>query len=343
MSPILAAVLALAAAAAPKPATAAAPKPAAAAPAAQPPFSHAIHVEMLDCKECHVGMEKARSLRERHLPRTEKCQECHDDKQAPTRAVEEPHLVFPHADHLPRVEGKCTYCHKVLPEPGQTESTTPAMSTCTSCHVHQVQFAEARCQTCHVDLKRWPLRPVSVFAHQGDFLESHGAMARGSPATCATCHDQTKCAECHSPSTRPFKAEIQWPEGVLSEFIHRGDFESRHTIEASADPASCRKCHGSFFCESCHREQHVAPAVPDGLRRRPPSHQPVPQWAQGLHGIAARQNIVACAACHDQARPVCVGCHQPGGLGGNPHPPGFASRHDAGDIARNAMCRVCHQ
>jgi hypothetical protein len=180
------------------------------------------------------------------------------------------------------------------------------------------------------------LKPVSDFSHQGDFLRTHGAMARQRAETCATCHDQTKCAECHAATTRPFKAEIQFPEEVESRFVHRGDFLSRHPIEAAADPASCRRCHGSGYCRSCHEFQGVAPGVAGGRNPHPSSF-----FAQ--HGSAARQNIVACAGCHDQgAAAICVQCHRPGGIGGNPHPPGWAGKHSPSDVSKNRMCRACH-
>ncbi len=277
------------------------------------------------------------------------CSDCHDKVPAapPARRVDVA-LTFSHADHLPRVNGDCTKCHTALVEPGIAKAPVPPMSTCTGCHNHAMDYAQAKCQPCHVDLKRYRLKPVSDFKHAGDFLRTHGQMARTSAATCAACHEQTSCAECHAATTRPFKADIQWPEKVESSFIHRGDYVSRHVIDASADPASCRRCHGSAFCEACHNEQNVSPQSPSATPRDP--HPP--GWAsRSAHGAAARQNIVSCAGCHDQgARSICVSCHKPNGPGGNPHPPGWTQRHPPGpgggpnadDLRNNSACRICH-
>ena len=57
------------------------------------------------------------------------------------------------------------------------------------------------------------------------------------------------------------------------------------------------------------------------------------------------------AGCHQEVpfegvprtRNLCVACHQVGGPGGNPHPASWKSRHDAGDIGKNSMCRACHR
>ena len=65
--------------------------------------------------------------------------------------------------------------------------------------------------------------------------------------------------------------------------------------------------------------------------------------AQRYERTEARRDIVSCAACHDQdAASNCVTCHRVGGPGGNPHPPGFTTKHPAPDINRNPMCLTCH-
>jgi hypothetical protein len=116
-------------------------------------------------------------------------------------------------------------------------------------------------------------------------------------------------------------------------------------IDASANPASCKRCHGSGFCDSCHQLQGLSKLAPGALRR-PESHLQ-PGWPGGaeLHGRLARRDISSCSGCHDQgADSTCVGCHRVGGFAGtrSPHPPSFLRAHDRGDIAKNAMCRTCH-
>jgi hypothetical protein len=235
------------------------------------------------------------------------------------------------------VKGDCKKCHVQLTEPGMTKAPVPAMSTCTSCHNHAEDYAQAKCSPCHVDLKQYPVKPVSDFKHTADFLRTHGQLAKANAATCAACHDQTSCAECHAAATRPVKPDVQWPEKVSASFIHRGDYVTRHTIDAAADPASCRRCHGSAFCSACHAEQGISPTIPSKMTSDP---HPTGFSAGSVHGPAARRDIVSCAGCHDQAQQTtCVACHR----NVNPHPPGYGQRHNlTTDVQKNSMCRTCH-
>lgn len=334
-------------------------------PAAQDPafaFPHSTHVDAdVACTNCHP-MEQATKLEKgvRHvkLPanpsKQAACRDCHDtDPALKLPARTRPFRVtFSHADHLGRVNGDCKRCHPVPPEAGDTAAKLPPMATCTGCHQHQQDFAEARCKPCHVDLKGY--KPETAFKHEGDWLARHGSLARPSAESCAACHDQTYCAECHSPQTVAGRPSILFPERVERSYIHRGDYVSRHMIEAGANPASCRRCHGSAFCDSCHVLEGRS-GIRDGLDNiRPESHNQ-PNWGsrpaqneKPRHGYAARRDIASCAGCHDQggAASWCVTCHQVGGLAGqpgmNPHPAKFLSKHDRDDIADNAMCRQCH-
>jgi Cytochrome c7 and related cytochrome c len=317
-------------------------------------FPHATHADAgIACTACHAPIEQAGEIGPTvhvKLPAgdaAQACQQCHDTVPAAPAQREYPGSIhFSHAAHLGYVQGDCTRCHEAtdasvrLVGPQHARDPAPGTATCTSCHDHGLDYAQARCQTCHTDLKRFRLQPVADFRHAGDFLRTHGQMARASALSCAACHDQTSCAECHAQTTRPFKPDVQWPERVGAAFIHRGDYESRHMIDASADPASCRRCHGSASCDACHNERGVSPLSASGLTRLPPSHRQ-PNWNAGIvHGVAARQDIVSCAGCHDQgARSTCVTCHR----SVNPHPPGWSARHNlSSDVASNSMCRICH-
>jgi hypothetical protein len=323
----------------------------AAAEAAPYVFPHTPHVENdVKCLECHAGVDDAAKLDPavRHVklnPKSKVCADCHE--AADLAKIKVPkrtkafRLTFSHQDHVFQVDGKCQTCHQRLPEKGDAEAPAPPMSACTGCHNHQQDFAEARCSPCHVDLRAFPLKPVSEYAHAGDFKRNHGTIARTSANACATCHDQTFCADCHSPATTPAGPSIRWPEEVQRDFIHRGDFVSRHMIEAGSNPASCARCHGTAFCESCHAQQNVAsPNAPFTTERDP---HPAGWSAGGAHGAAARRNIVVCASCHtSNADQVCVTCHRVGGPGGNPHPSGFLKRNEKGDQHEKPVCRTCH-
>jgi hypothetical protein len=334
--------------------TAAAPTPAQRS-LADTNFPHSMHGGF-DCDTCHDAA-KWNKLGDYVAPTVEKCGECHDTdemhtpKPAPKKT--EYLLAFSHADHMPKLEGRkdpCRVCHKALPEPGEDVKTTPPMTACTSCHHHQVEVMEAKCRPCHTSLKTYGLKPLeqfTEFSHAGNFVREHGELSRSSAETCAACHDQTYCAQCHATATRPFRPEIRFPENVTSDFIHRGDYVARHHLDVERDPASCRKCHGSHFCNSCH-DQQLVERGPLGERVGRASPHPRTGWVQrgagDWHGEVARNNIVSCAGCHDQgASSICVGCHTVGGVGGNPHPAGWRSRHDRGDISKNVACRACHR
>jgi hypothetical protein len=345
------------------------PKVAKEKPAQQDPpfvFPHSTHVDAdVACTNCHP-MDKATTLQAnvRHVripdrpSKQNACKDCHDtDPKLKVPARTAPFRQrFDHAAHLPRVKGDCKVCHKAPPESGATSYPTPTMATCTACHNHQQDFAQARCTPCHVDLKGY-YKPETAFAHQGDWLHTHGSLARSSADTCAACHDQTYCVQCHSPQTAPGRPSIVFPERVDRSFIHRGDYVSRHMIEAGANPASCRKCHGSAFCESCHEQQGMSQF--DANFRIPASHQQpnwaLPSTAGGLpqHAHAARRDISSCAGCHDQgAQATCVGCHRTAARGGiasdpvrnpnGPHPLSFITKHRNDDKTKNSMCLACH-
>lgn len=330
-------------------------RPAADKPSAsQPPyaFPHSPHVDAdVACKTCHP-MDKATALG-RHVKvpgnvtKTQPCADCHDKELAFKLPARDQafRVRFDHSKHLPKVKGDCKKCHPVPPEQGDKEAKAPPMEACTSCHKHQQDFAEARCTPCHVDLKGF--KPETAFKHEGEWLRAHGALARPSGESCAACHDQTYCAECHSPQTAAGRPSIVFPERVDRAYIHRGDYVSRHMIDAGANPASCRRCHGPAFCDDCHTQQGLTKFAESF--RRPQSHDQA-NWvnaggATPAHGHAARRDINSCAGCHDQgAQATCVGCHQVGGIAGDkaPHPSKFLSSHDRDDISKNAMCRACH-
>lgn len=327
-------------------------------PAKQPAyvFPHSTHVDSdVACSNCHAPIEKATKLEAtvRHIKLPERpakhkvCSDCHDtDPAIKIAARSRPfRFTFSHADHLPRVKGDCKRCHQDLPEPKETEYDPPPMAACTSCHNHQMDFAQARCTPCHTDLKGY--KPESAFRHEGEWLKAHGRLARPSAESCAACHDQTFCAECHSPTTAAARASIVFPERVDRSFIHRGDYVSRHMIDAGADPAGCRRCHGPAFCDACHTQQNLTKAAGN-------FRDPHPQgWATPgntpFHGDAARRDISSCAGCHDQgASATCVGCHRVGGvadrpgLDDGPHPPSFISKHRGEDKSKNSICAACH-
>jgi hypothetical protein len=328
-------------------------------PAKQPAyaFPHSTHVDAdVPCSACHdmAGATKLDpAVRHVKVPanasKQKPCSDCHDTnpKAIPAR-TREYRLTFSHAQHLKYVKD-CKSCHQKLTEPGDASAPAPPMASCTACHNHQKAFAEARCTPCHTDLKN--LRPETAFRHEGNWLGMHGQLTKPTAESCAQCHDQTYCVSCHSPATVATRVEVIFPERVDRAFIHRGDYVGRHTVEAQANPASCRRCHGSAFCDACHSANGFSGSnVATGTAVRPLSHTPGiwsgPPGSTNQHANEARRDISSCAGCHDQKGPnqTCVQCHavRATGTSINPHPKRFLDTHNAADRSRNDMCRVCH-
>ena len=308
----------------------------------------------VECLACHEEVYDAKTLDGNYRPAEGKCLECHKEEKAkgncafchtdvkharayPKRTRT---LKLSHAAHIEAVKEDCARCHKVLPEPVRRRDATPTMAACLGCHQHRADYDEGRCDVCHVDLARYPLKPLSDFSHAGDYVKQHGRDARASVDTCANCHEQTFCADCHA-RTVSTRIELKFSERVQSDFIHRGDYLVRHALDARSDPASCSRCHGATFCEGCHAAQDLTSRGPNPRDPHPPGWS-LPGAAQ-FHGPAARRDISACAACHDQGpRSTCINCHKVGGIGGNPHPAGYGNQHPREEMRRNGMCLYCH-
>jgi hypothetical protein len=328
------------------------------APAVQAPvlFPHSTHVDAdVACNACHdmSGATKLDPLvRHVNMPaqatKTKPCADCHDTepklKKAPARPERAFRVTFNHTEHLKKVQD-CKKCHGKLPETGDKQMPPPPpMAACTSCHYHQQEFAEARCMPCHVDLKGY--KPETAFKHEGNWLAAHGSLARPSAESCVACHDQTYCANCHSSATTPALLSTIFPERVEAAFIHRGDYVSRHMVDAAAQPASCRSCHGTPFCDACHKVNGFSAGTTGGPKIRPLSHSAgwVNNTDGGVHKREARRDISSCAACHDQRGPqnTCTTCHA-SGSGRNPHPKSFLDAHSLSDVKDNKMCKACHR
>jgi hypothetical protein len=307
----------------------------------------------VDCVVCHESLYDAKTLQGGAFFPTEKtclgchretkeqgrCSFCHTDVRRAAAWPARAHAVdLSHADHIERTKEDCKTCHKSLPEPFAAGVEKPPMASCLGCHEHRRDYDDGRCAKCHRDLSKYALEPITSFSHQGDYVRNHAGDARAAADRCATCHEPTFCTDCHA-STVATRIELRLPERVDRDFIHRGDYLGRHAVEAQAGPALCRRCHGSSFCESCHEAQNLTPLAKNP-RDPHPSGWAFPGSAD-FHGTAARRDIASCAPCHDQgARSICVDCHKVGGVGGDPHPPGW--RHSRDEIRQNGMCLACH-
>ena len=311
-------------------------------------FSHKAHEGEAECGDCHGEVAEAQTLGGALEPGHDQCFECHDDeeencafchadpKYAGKQAPERVPITFSHEIHVEESEGDCRVCHAgVMDSQDLRDVASPwTHQRCMTCHRDEVR--QVRCGICHGDMAAWKERPYAIFDHDGDFMARHGVAARGNLVVCQHCHQDDECASCHA-NTRPTRPSIRNRPDVAGRAMHRGDFLSRHAIEAGLDRARCYTCHDSRDCADCHRERGVTLA---GAAFRHPSG-----WMQAgsasFHGREARRRVAFCAGCHDKGEASnCVACHRVGGAGGNPHP---GEDFDANlDKHKDMPCRICH-
>lgn len=93
------------------------------------------------------------------------------------------------------------------------------------------------------------------FNHTAYFGEQHRQIAYQSANICSMCHTENFCSDCHATSSE-LKPSLRDQSRTDRRTQHRGDFLSRHRIEARVDPTSCVRCHGNpraaQTCAPCH-------------------------------------------------------------------------------------------
>lgn len=319
-----------------------------------PRFPHRVHLTELECDApgkpacltCNSCHAPSRPEREYKLPAVALCQNCHRGESrasfaslqtVPERPFGE--IAIDHDRHLamPSIGGQCVSCHEGVVS--SDKSTLPPMERCFQCHEHEQQWAKAECGPCHQSKDLARSLPQTFLRHDAAFLRHHGKLEMFEKNLCRSCHTQRDCQSCHDV-TQDLTAEQRRPERVESTSFHRGDFMSRHALEASASPTRCATCHAPETCDSCHVASGVSGNAERSRNPHPPGWVTNATDARSAHGVEARRDIVACASCHDQGPATnCIRCHQVGGYGGNPHPRGWQSSRSP----RDQMCRYCHE
>jgi hypothetical protein len=308
------------------------------------PFPHRRHVVAgVSCVTCHDKLEADDGVA-LHIPDDTSCKSCHakphddhpclDCHAAPNALAElaqaRDHLKFDHRRHAPRTSGNCVRCHTGVAEGDQ--HLRPPMASCFKCHDHDAARDARTCEACHKNLEDSRTLPETHLAHDGDWLREHGTRGASSGDLCQSCHREQFCADCHGKTVAALPATRHFADPFAAS-VHRAGFASRHSLEAKSDPGACTTCHQPNRCLGCHAQNGVA-----GDARRSP-HPAGWVGLDNAHGREARRDPVACAGCHDGAgQALCVGCHQVGGIGGNPHPAGWTSRQPVSALP----CRLCH-
>lgn len=319
----------------------------------QPSFAHRAHVVAgITCPTCHTGIEDAGDTGPLHLPPdatctssschvkphdARPCQGCHSNPILAGAAVEaKDHLRFEHAKHVrgPAV-GNCMRCH--IGVATADTALRPPMAVCWTCHQHDEARSVRNCATCHRNLEDMTSPPASHLVHDAGFTTRHAEQASAAADLCTSCHAEKFCATCHGVTAAVIPARMQLAN-PFSASVHRPAFFARHGEEARAAPSTCTSCHQPSRCESCHRERGVSADAPGAASPHPRGWIGIGP-GENEHGRAARRDPVACASCHGGAgESLCVRCHQVGGPGGNPHPPGWSSARALAEVP----CRMCH-
>ena len=112
------------------------------------------------------------------------------------------------------------------------------------------------CSECHSnDVAKGALKPYATFDHTTTFVKDHKFQANQDRNTCAACHAQSFCVDCHGGKV-PMKPAIRLSDSPERMAPHRGDYLTLHKMEGKIDPSSCYACHGranNDKCRACHR------------------------------------------------------------------------------------------
>jgi Cytochrome c7 and related cytochrome c len=340
-------------------------------------FSHKFHVGEagIACEDCHkasASKKASDNLRANH----DNCQTCHEEQlnnkcdfchknpeNIEALPLPQRTIVFAHETHL-KVKGvECATCHKGLDSTDYAgPKNMPSMETCTSCH--NDARATRTCVTCHTSFTNLipPDHLVPNFQREHRKLTRLGSLDVG----CATCHDQTFCADCHAGAgligvgvndlmsdPAPRLSTTETPKQMQLQMVHDLNYRYTHAIDARSKAKECYTCHSAqSFCTECHMAGGNI-TQPDF---KPASHA-VPGFALfgrgsggGDHAVLARRDIESCVSCHDVrgADPTCITCHidADGIKGTDPrtHPNGYQEGSGDGSWHTNqgATCYSCH-
>jgi len=161
-------------------------------------------------------------------------------------------------------------------------------------------------------------------SHDKNWRTGHAAFARADARSCATCHDQSYCTACHN-SDNP------------KEGYHKQNYAYTHYLDKFQDERECASCHDNqTFCVACHET-----AKGNATGGRPADHLAA-DWVSPAHADAARNELDACAACHDTDDAVCLQCHR----SVNPHGNALAAIRNMGrgpwHDDDSYVCYKCH-
>lgn len=115
------------------------------------------------------------------------------------------------------------------------EELEPGLPRCTACHEEEGTLVYTR------------------FNHTATW--EHRRVAVQQETVCTLCHAPSFCNDCHATTVELKPSDRRHTE-TYREMPHRGDYLSRHRIDARVNPAPCFRCHGNpksdERCARCH-------------------------------------------------------------------------------------------
>ena len=97
--------------------------------------------------------------------------------------------------------------------------------------------------------------PYQRFNHTTWFAAQHSQVVYQSQQACYMCHTQSYCNDCHGVWVE-LKPSIKNQTDTRRWMPHRGDYLTRHVIDARINPTPCLRCHGNpktaQVCIPCH-------------------------------------------------------------------------------------------
>jgi hypothetical protein len=136
-------------------------------------------------------------------------------------------------------------CALVSPEPSfahtHPQALDPGRPTCSDCH--------------GTDRVKSTQKSFASFDHTAAFVKDHKVQANQDGATCAACHAQAFCSDCHGGKTAMLPS-TKLADRPDREMPHRTGYLTMHRIEGKLDPTGCYKCHGranNEKCSACHK------------------------------------------------------------------------------------------
>jgi hypothetical protein len=123
-------------------------------------------------------------------------------------------------------------------------------------HPQALENGRPTCSDCHgTDQVASTQKTFASFNHTQEFISNHKIQGNEDPGTCAACHAQSFCADCHGGKTAMLPS-TKLGNRPDRESPHRGNYLTAHRIDGKADPTSCFKCHGrsnNEKCSACHK------------------------------------------------------------------------------------------